>query len=521
MRSETEREDQRTTSTATPSGTRGVISARMLLRVTLLLIAAGALMQWWMTVLSYYVSFNGFYDFSFYYDAALALRANPHANLYDPHVLAAVAAQHHVFLGTGVFQYPPLLPIIFIPISHVSFGRASQLWLLFDAVLWLAGTLLLIGVLRRGLHGAVRPLPRPRLRGARPASWLGGLWDWWALLPDADLFAIATVTFVSLSNDPLQQALRLGQASMLVFFLIALAFWLLSRTRSLSVGLVLAAAVMIKALPIVLAGYFVLRGRWRIVAGTLAGCVALLAGMALVVGPQGLLAMRAIIGNGVGDSMRYQNEALARVPLWLGIAATGHPSTLLVNAGYGLIVLVAVAFVAGVFVAARRHRAAATLRGAHSVTFELLGFSWAVCTMLLVSPISWVHHSAWLLPPFVLCLGYTLARLAGGVRGATGRLRPEVYVVVALIVGLVLTMYPLPFQYDSDSTLALSQLFLHRPVRPLFMLLRPLGGLLLWFGSGALFLRFSESSAAVVDAPGELVAAGVGVSTAPVVVVEE
>jgi hypothetical protein len=52
-----------------------------------------------------------------------------------------------------------------------------------------------------------------------------------------------------------------------------------------------------------------------------------------------------------------------------------------------------------------------------------------------------------------------------------------------------MTMYQLPFGYDRDSTLGLSALFLHHPVRPLYMLMRPLGGVLLWLASGTLFLR--------------------------------
>jgi len=448
-----------------------------------------------MTALSYYAGFLGFYDFSFYYVAALALRDNPHANIYDQHVLAAAATQHHVFLGTGVFQYPPLLPILFIPLTHVSFGRASQLYLIFDAALWLAGTGLVIGLLRRGLSAVERPLPSLGLRGTRPAQWLHALWAWWLRLSDGDVFALAIITFVSLTDDPLMEALRLGQASMIVFALIAVAFWLLRRELPFALGLVLAVAVMVKALPLVLVVYFILRMRWRVVLGALVGGLLLLGGMALVVGPQGLAAMRAIVGNGVGDSMRYQNEALARVPMWLGIWLTRRPSVVLLDAGYGLIALVALVFAAGVVVAGRRARRALPGRAEHISSgslFELLGFSWAVCTMVLVSPISWVHHSAWLLPPFVLCLGVGLRALAGGIHRADGHLKPEAYVVAGLVIGILLTMYQLPFGYDRDSTLGLSELFLHHPVRPLYMLMRPLGGVLLWLASGTLFLRSSR-----------------------------
>ncbi|HEU5441511.1 MAG TPA: glycosyltransferase family 87 protein [Ktedonobacterales bacterium] len=471
---------------------RPSVSASVLLRTVALLIMGAALMPWWMTALSYYVGLKGYYDFSAYYVAALALRDNLSANVYDPHLLATVAAQHHVYFNFGVFQYPLLLPIVFILLTFIPFVPASLLWMIFDAAFWLGGTVLMIGLMRRGLHGAERRLPRLALRGTHPARWLGSMWHWWMELSDTDVFAIALVIFVSLSDDPLSEALRLGQASLLVFLLIGLAFWLMRSERALWLGVVLAVAVMVKALPIVLVGYFVLRGHWRVVAGVLIGSVIQLVGMALVVGPQGLLSMRGILGNGVGDSLHFQNEALARVPMWLGVAIKGHPSVPLIDAGYALIGLITLIFAGGVLFASWRRRQAVH-RGARSApgdaSVDLLGFSWTVCTMLLVSPINWVHFSAWLLLPFAFCLGYALRGLSGGIRDAEGRLKPEVYVVLALVVGIVLTMYPLPFNFDRTATLNLNQTLFGRPIRPFFMLLRPTGGVLLWLASGVLFLR--------------------------------
>src|SRR5260370_22845305 len=184
--------------------------------------------------------------------------------------------------------------------------------------------------------------------------------------------------------------------------------------------------------------------------------------MALVVGPQGLAAMRAIVGNGVGDSMRYQNEALARVPMWLGIWLTRRPSAVLLDAGYGLIALVALVFAAGVVVAGRRARRALPGRANRingGSLYELLGFSWAVCTMVLVSPLIWVHHSASLRPPFALCLGVGLRALVAAIHRADGHLKPEAYVVAGLVIGILLPLYQLPFGYDRDSTLGLSEFF--------------------------------------------------------------
>lgn len=497
-------------------------SARALLRIIALFIMLAALMPWWMTSLSYYVGQLGTYDFSFYYVAALALRDNPSANIYDPHVLTTVAAHYHIPLGVGVFQYPLVLPIFFILLTLIPFVPASLLWMIFNAVFWLGGTLLLIGLMRRGLHGAERRLPRLALRGIHPTRWFSSMWRWWMELSDADIFAIALVIFVSLSDDPLSESLRLGQASMLIFFLIGLACWLMRSERALWLGVVLAVAVMIKALPIVLVGYFILRGHWRVVAGVLIGSVIQLVGVALVVGPQGLLNMRGILSNGVGDSMRFQNEALARVPMWIGVAIKGHTSVPLIDAGYALIALVALAFAGGVLFASWRRRQAAhaaVWSAPLGTSYELLGFSWAACTMVLVSPISWVHFSAWLLPPFAFCLGYALRELSSGIRDAQGRLKPEVYVVLALVVGIVLTMYPLPFTFDRNSKLGLSQTLFGSPIRPYFMLLRPTGGVLLWLASGVLFLRagrLTQGMRSAPTSPGNLAAVSTGPGAPPV-----
>ena len=510
-------DDLTTRETPDPPG-RESLSSRMLLRIAALLLIGAAVMPWWMTMLSDYAGYLGFYDYSFYFDAGYALRLNRHANVYDPHVLATVAAQHGLFLGTGVFQYPLLLPILFIPISRFSMGRSAQAFIILNCLLWLVGTGLMIGLLRRGLFGGDRRLPRLGLHVRRPRQWAGHIWSWWQRLSDADVFAIALVTFVSLTDDPLIESVRLGQASILIFFAICLTFWLMRRERAILIGVVIAVAIMIKALPLVLLGYFVLRGRWRVAIAAVLACVAQLAAMALVVGPQGLLTMRAIAGNGLGDSLRYQNEALARVPFWVGIAITKQPSTLLLNAGYGLIAIVVLAFIGGVLrVTLLRWPARKTVgRRPLGGTFELVGFAWAVCTMVLVSPISWVHHSAWLVPPFALCLGCALRPLASGIRRGDGRLRPEVYLVLGLVVGILLTMFQLPFGYDRLSTPELEILFLHHPIRPLYMLLRPAGALLLWLASGVLYWRLGvPAAAAEAQAPAAVPAAAHATAATP------
>ena len=69
------------------------------------------------------------FDFSYYYVAALTLRLNPHANIYDPRVMPAVAHAHRLFIGkgAGTFNYPLLLPIALIPLTLLAFPWAAPL----------------------------------------------------------------------------------------------------------------------------------------------------------------------------------------------------------------------------------------------------------------------------------------------------------------------------------------------------------------------------------------------------------
>lgn len=473
------------------SGESAAPPARVLLGALLDLLLVAAVVRWIVTAVTDVTSKLGIYDFSFYYVEALALRENPHANIYDPRVLRAVADAHHLFLPPGQFQYPPLLPILTIPLTALSFETATRLWLFFNLLLWLAGTALLASVFRHALAGGNAASAPPMGASRR------GLLGRWYGLPDETRFAIAAAAFISLTYAPLAQATWLGQISMLLFFLLVLVPWLLARRNPALAGAVLALATLIKLFPILLIGYYVLRGRWRVAAGAIGGMLLLTVAMLPVIGVSGLLAMRSILSNGLGDSTHYQNQSLSRVPMWIALEFGGQSTTATTLAGYALIALIALAFVAGVLLAPGRpwpvRRLPKTLSLGDSPA-DLLGCAWALCTMVLISPLTWEHYDAWLLPAFVLCLGYALRRLASGLYESSGQLKPEVLIVGAIILGYALTMSDLPFRYDTDATFTLGPIFLHHPVRPLFMLMRPIGTLLAWFAAGALFLRSQRDS---------------------------
>ncbi len=497
-------------------GASGHIPARTALLMVLGAVVAQAAYHWLVNIVIDFSPNESVYDFSVYYAAALALRDNPHANICDPRVLRAATAAHGAFLMpvATLYLYPPLLAILLIPLTALSFAAAAHIWALFNLALWLVSTALLISLagyelapsgsrlaLRAG--GLVTALRQPH-RVRRLVERL-------MTIPDLPLLAGALIIFLSLNSAPLQEGVVIGQVTMLVFFLTICAPWLERRGQPLLCGALLALAALIKVFPIVLIGYYLMRGRWRVVLGAMVTFVVLTLGMVAVMGVQGVLATRGILTNGVDSGAQFQNEALARLPFWLSVLAGHELHSAATVAGYALIALVALAFAGGVlaYTWRRRQRSDASPisvivadgEGAH----ELVGYGWALCTMVLVSPVTWEHHLAWILPAFLFALWYVTRELLGE-RGLRQR-RPRAVMMgllltLALIAGYALISQELPFGYDGRVAFDPSPyIFFHRLLaRPLFMIERPLGVLLIWGVSGYLFLRGRLTTAAEVAA---------------------
>lgn len=488
------------------------IPTRVLLRCVLGLLVAVALAQWSYAAIDMLKTptsvQNGTVDFSTFYAAALALRDNPHANIYDVDVLRAAVSAHQAcrLSNQPAYLYPPLLAIALVPLTVVSCATAARVWLVGNLLLWLLSTLLLASWLRWALRGENGPSGERKVAPCRMA--LGTrLRLVWRGVSDTDLFALALATFIALNDWPLRHGVEYGQTSMLILFLVLLGPWLARRRRTVLAGGVLALAALIKVYPLLLIGYFAVRGRWRIVMGALVWLLALTAGMLLVVGVPGVLAMRTILTAGTLNAGQFHNESLARAPLWIAVEVGGGRDTVSPQVGSLLLALVALAWVGGMLVTwqhgrmAARRRAAEQRRGADEA--DLLGYCWTVCTMVLISPLTWAHYYAWLLPALVYCLGYSIRRLAGGIRAASGRVKPESFALVAVIAVYALTMGPAPLGFDLASTFFVGPQILHVPLRPLFALLRPVSTLLLWATTGLLFWHAQM----VAPAPGAPAAA--------------
>lgn len=490
---------------------------RAMLRTMLLLLMAASVVYWLICAFGAITAHDLGNDFLVYFSAALALRYNPHADIFDLHTLQAVAAAHGVPMPTLLYLYPPLLAILLIPLTLLPYRVALVVWTLFSLALWAYGTAILVQWAWQIL--GVTP-GSARMAAGHEGKVSAGERDARRTRNDLALFACAVTVLLSASFFPLLYGIINGQVTSLIFILTLLALALLRRHPQLA-GATLALATWIKLFPVILIGYFLLRRRWRVVKGAAlaAGLLAVMTG--LFVGWPGLLASTSILAN--GSAMAHAphaswNLSLALVPLWIGLALGGEPSSVLTVLGSAIALGVAVAFAAGVVVSHRNSamkestasvKRPTALGTAQTQLPDLLGFSWGLCTMVLLSPVTWMHTYAWLLPPSIICLSVMLRTLIVKQQRADGdtiamrvtRVRGEVGGLLAVLVAYASLAVPAYTQPQPTVSVLLHE----QPMNLPLLLLHPIGALLLWSVNGLLFLRAPRDTA-----PAEAVNAGDG-----------
>jgi hypothetical protein len=137
------------------------------------------------------------------------------------------------------FRYLPIVAVLFVPLALLSYGVALPIWIGLQLAVAAA-----VGV------ALIRPLPRT--------------WQPWVAA--AYVFFLGLVLEVTLGNVNL---ISLG---------LALAAWRL-RDRAIPAGVLLAAAVGLKFLPLTLLLFYVASGRWRhVLAGAVIGVASLAVG---------------------------------------------------------------------------------------------------------------------------------------------------------------------------------------------------------------------------------------------------
>ena len=169
-------------------------------------------------------------DFGAYYAASQAVVQGE--NLYE---VASPKGREYL--------YPPAMAILFAPLALLSEAQAGYLWTVLSVLATFASLALCITLLP---PGSVRQV------------WL-----------------IGVVTLVCVLR-PIDSNLGNGQANHLVMLFVTLAAWLFVRELRVLAGAALAVAVSFKVIPIFLAGYFVYKREWRVVAGGTVGLLTLL-----------------------------------------------------------------------------------------------------------------------------------------------------------------------------------------------------------------------------------------------------
>ncbi len=173
-------------------------------------------------------------DFHQYYQAAVEIqRQGSLAPLYRQYSAMALGP---ALPEVPLYPYPPFLAVALLPFARLDYPSARWLWLALNLVL-LAGSLWIIA----------------RAFGVRIARPL--------VLP----LALLAVLF-----SPTYSSLQLGQISVVLLFLLVLAFHLERRGWPAWAGVALGLTALIKLFPGFLLVYYLVHLRWRVLAGAAA-----------------------------------------------------------------------------------------------------------------------------------------------------------------------------------------------------------------------------------------------------------
>lgn len=292
-------------------------------------------------------------DFGMYYAAAETLRFSPHANIYSIGTLTATVLTHGgcALPLDGTYPYQPLLALLLEPLTLLRCQDAASVWRYFNFVLWF-GVAALFTVRSWRRHSASRAL----------------------------LVAMMTVFFL-----PILSGIHFGQVHIVLLVCLICGIALIERGHELAGGAALGFAIVLKYFPAIIVFYYLLRGRWRAAAEAAITSLALLVAEILIVGPQTLLDS---IG-GVQRDVRYY-AALFEGTNWMSSLPGGVAGAYLA----GIVFVVVVGWL--------------QWRGGYSAVNGYLGASWALATVLLLSPLVWWSYMTWLLPALVVCLDLAL-----------------------------------------------------------------------------------------------------------------
>lgn len=304
-------------------------------------------------------------DFSLYYVPAVALRegVNPYTNAIVP-----VAAKLGMDLGDakqGAGPPPaetPTLLLFFEPLSLLAPAAAYWTWQSLNLV---ALGLALAVLLASG--GVSAPM----------SVSLGAL---------ASLDPVVAINF------------EYAQTQILLLLILVLVWRDLRDERDARAGILLAVASLLRAFPLVLAGYLVVRGRWRalrwMAIGAAVGAILTL----LIVGESTVMSFPAAMRvNATHAWHPLGNVSISAFWLRLfGYVTTTKPGPALTLLFRTLTVLIKLTLLGIAIWVTLPHRLADDTDGR--------GFSLWIVLMILLSPIAWLHYLVLLILPFGLAI---------------------------------------------------------------------------------------------------------------------
>jgi hypothetical protein len=369
------------------------------------LAAAAVLLQGFQVLMAVYpppIALDFFQEWSSAHEVLAGRPAYPDLEEAVPRLLGVPFATHSQ--PVRVNAHPPPAILLGLPLASFSYPVATEVWRGFSFGLILACTV----VIRRELGPLPSSVPTPPL---------------------------PVTAVLLLTSGPVVTTIFYGQLNAVLLVLIVSAWWAERHGHQQLGGGLLGLAGAIKLTPMLLLGYFAVRGRWRAV---LAGLLAFLAVNALTLVTLGSDVFRdyAAVVPRVAHSWRSHPGNAAFPGLWAKLfdPASVRPLTpLLQSPGVDkvgtLASVVAVATLAGI-----------GIRRARSRSEQDRAFGLAVTALLLAGPLTWENTLLLLLLPLTL-----LARDWP----AWGRLRRSLFLIAVAAVWLM------PYTIESAVTIFL------------------------------------------------------------------
>jgi hypothetical protein len=363
-------------------------------------------------------------DFRYFLKGAGLIRDR--LNPYDPETgrsrgLGSIAATH-----------PPTAYFLFVPLTLIPPRLAADLWFL-SKILAAAGAALLL------------MLPAGTKKAAAGTIWMGIL-----------------LGICLLSSSPAQEDVIFGQVNIHLLFLLCLALYFARRQNDDACGALLGLVFCIKLTSALILLHFVLQKRWKAAGWAIGVIAAACAGAAVMGGPGIFLSYLSSFGGKAAPWVEdFRNQGLPAVMMEI-FGRSG-------DAWRWAYPIAAAAVVSFSFMAIRARGAG---DGSEDYPFAIL-----TTALLIISPITWASHHAWLFIP----LAFLAERLTAQERPAPGGLLAGVIAAAVFFFLFALDgcNTPDPAGWDYHARLALAGV-----KAPAFAVLALWGVLLAWRAPG-------------------------------------